>query len=297
MRVSLKKTVAIACISSMLTGCASSTPLFEDVKKEDVQELATYAYGSTAIEKLIINKMISLELKNEWKQEVKDYADKSFKEMKENEESYKAYVKSLGYESLEEYKEKELETSAEQFVVIKHHILDTEGLYESYTPVKIRYVLYETQEEAQAVCDQLALGVPFMEVVGDRETQETVLTSAMTEMDTTVVSTIYNNEGTYPVNSIDMQGQGYMVYEITSREQEDLIETVVTSFLTDETKVNAYLRDLAKKYKLEIHDDLVYNFMLEDSAHLLWEVKTDEEKANDAMKAQLEKTSDVVDTE
>lgn len=282
------KALAIAGVCSALVGCSSGTPLFNDVTKEDVQELAHYAYGSTAIEKLLVNKMISLELKDEWKQEVKEYADKSFKEMKENEKSYTNYIKSLGYETLEEYKEKEMKTNAQQFVVVKHHILDTQGLYDSYTPVKVRYALYESQEEAQAICDQLSVGVPYLEAIKDKESNESVLTSQMSDLDSTVVSTIYNNEENFPVNPIEVSGQGYMVYEVISREQDDLIESVVISFLTDETKVNEYLRKLAKKHNLKIHDDLVYNFLTEDSSHLLWEVKTDEEKSMEAMSKQLE---------
>lgn len=254
------------------------------IRQEDINKLAYYNKGTTVVASEIHDLLIHAEIKDEWKDEISKVMEDTNKKIEENKTQYEAMIKDEGYASLDEYKEAYVRSGAEQFVVVKHYLKDNESVYNDLAPIKIRYYEFANKEEAQPVLDQMNAGRDLESVLKEsdpnKSTIETVMTAKTNVFGENEVVKIYKdqnyNKSTEPI-VLEDSGKAYL-FEVVTRNKEDILEGLVSICLSDNEFAQGYLRELAKKHDLKLHDEDIYEQFTSDFPYLLTDVPTEEEQ-------------------
>lgn len=286
------KWLILGILGLVLTGCASGGKEVAKIGEtvitdKQVEDVLYYLNAPSQSETLISDILVKKEFKDEWKDEMEAYKE----EVKARKDEYETVVKDSGYESVDAYFEAELENGAKQNIVLEHYLKDNDSVWDNYTPVKAEYAILPTKDEANAVLEQMKAGISMTDAMADREEKPTteILTSKSETLDSGSVNAIYANESEMPSEPYQVSESDFLIYKKVKTTRDDLVSKVLEVFLQDTDNANKYVRSLAKKYELKLHDEDVYKFIKNQASHLLWEIETDEEKVDREMQEELEK--------
>lgn len=279
---------------TLLGGCASTTtndkPLFTMNgtvhHQSEVDKLTKINNTSNVAEALISKELYSKEFKKEWEKEKKEYIEKTTKELKAQEKEYQATLYRQGYDNMDQYIKENMEAMATKNILVKHHFEENKDLIKEFTPLKMKIATVGSEDDGKKVIKMLKDGKSLedacKEIDKNIEVNESYAYQGSGLIDDTALKTAYNSKDTdIPFSPVKTTGTVYKVYQITSRKvTNDLKDTLINAFLNNEAKMKDWLKSLAKKYDLKIHDEMIYNYLKEDKTYLLWGVKEEAKEEN-----------------
>ena len=276
----MKKTMIIAAVALLLSGCTSNKTTITskvtggdniavktengiELTKQKIYESLLSTYGANKVVNEALLKAANIEvtdteaIDNKVNETIKSYTD-----MLGGEDKLLEYVKSNGYDSLDSYKAEMIEPSVKQTLMIQKYIEENfDTLAEKYGYAYIRYFSVDNESDAISYISKIDNGEMTFEdaaneatnSVPDKKLTYTKASTSTVDSSIAKMSTSFTTAGMYSVPVALSDGK-YAVINVMDTDRQANKDAIVTSLLavtdvTSEAEVH-YL----KTYQFEVFE-------------------------------------------
>lgn len=272
----MKKLIAILAVVLLMTGCSdarvkvtsSSTTLLtvgtEKITKGEVFSSFMNRYPSEAVmtmaTKLILAKQVPVDAA------IKAVADEKLAEAKEKwDDEFEDFLSAYGYETEQEYYDKELIVTAQTDALTAKYITDNyDTLIATYKPRKIRVIQTSTQEKAVAAIKEIKEGANFEATATKYSStsykgKEQIVT---TESSLFAAALTFATGATVPTLSTaieDTTNKVFYVVQVTVADPAKFKDEILTTLNSDATFQKKAMLSFFEAGEFTIYDKTVYD--------------------------------------
>lgn len=276
----MKKTMIIAAVALLLSGCTSNKTTITskvtdgdniavkteneiELTKQKIYEslLSTYGANKVVNEALLIAANIEVTdteaINNKVNETIKSYTD-----MLGGEDKLLEYVKSNGFDSIDSYKAEMIEPSVKQTLMIQKYIEENfDTLAEKYGYAYIRYFSVDNESDAISYIGKIDNGEMTFEdaaneatgSVPDKKLTYTKASTSTVDSSIAKMSTSFTTEGMYSVPVALSDGK-YAVINVMDTDRQANKDAIVTSLLAITDVTSEAEAHYLKAYQFEVFE-------------------------------------------
>jgi foldase protein PrsA len=278
----MKKAPILAlCSALLLTGCSGATATIKDksdtimtignttITKEDEYKSLKISNGSDMTMELVKQAIYKKEVKVTKK--MKKSAKETLESYESSMDNFEDQLKSLGYSSKKEYKNKVLIPSLQAEALTKKYFTDAKTeITKKYKPSKAKIIQCENKANAKKALKALKKGTDVTEVANqymvDSATfygEEQLVTTETSSLPTRLINKLYKAKKAGVIDEVfdnTSSGTSYAYVAVLVDNDYDNIKSDVISELSSEDDITeACLIYYLKKYNFEVHDQDIFD--------------------------------------